>query len=558
MADSLFHEGVVSNGKTFRFPDTMSVATALTTLASLKRPGAIIWVGIPFIMSVVALILLLNNTSVWFFVLQHIVWRLGYNAGIGYILYSQSQTQKFQKFYSRVIKKPWVKWFLESSVIFTDHSEFRVKDYPEEFGAWMLFRQVENVILANDLTSYAILFVVCVVKNIEALWQFSALPSVMLGVFSVWFALWSKVDAHRVLSEFAWYWGDFFFLVKKEVAFDGIFQMFPHPMYTVGYAFIYGLPLISNSFILFWVGVFAHACQMLFLVFVEEPHIQKVYCSASTPAQLEEKRKAKKILYGEIEGDPAYFDTDESVFLYNISFSRTKDMVLTVVICIHVALYVLASLPVSFFIGEFLFWVFLLYGVLSYILHLQGKSKWLTRRLSSPQKAFAVWKMLYNLCGTMTYISFFTCALLFYSSEGLFARLIRNHVFFVDLVWLMFAINVYYYGSCFSTTGKYGFYYADFFIEEMKPKLTYDGIYRYFSYPQLFVGVGFYYAFGILSASCTIVVLAAIVHAALAASTMLVEKPHLYAVDKNARADGGLKTAILTRIRKSTVERKSK
>lgn len=558
MGETVFHEGSVSNGKTFRFPDTMSCAAALTTTASLIRPGTIIWVGLPAIMIALALFLIQGQTSIWFFVFQHVAWRLAYNAGIGYILYSQSNSKKFQMFYSRVIKKQWVKWFLESSVIFSDHSEFRIKDYPEEFNAWMLFRQIENIILANDLVSYLILFGVCLVKNKDEVLQLAAIPNIVLGVLSALFAMWSKVDAHRVLSEFAWYWGDFFFLVKKEVAFDGIFQMFPHPMYTVGYAFIYGLPLMTNSFIVFWVGVFAHVCQILFLMFVEEPHIQKVYSSLSAPAELKEQEKRDLILYGKSKKDPAYFDVDESVFLFNIKRSRNKDIPLVFSLCIHIFLCLFAPLSVSFFVGEFLMWVILLYGGLSYILHRQGQSKWFTKKFSSPQKAFTVWKSLYNLCATMMYISFFTCAALLYTTEGFFAKAVRSHVFFVDLVWLMFSINVYYYASCFYTTGKFGFYFSDFFIDDIKTKLTYDGIYRYFSYPQIFVGVGFYYGCGILSGNIVVVLLAVAAHLALTVSTYLVEKPHLYVIDKNARSEGGLKSEIRNRIRQVTSEKKNR
>jgi hypothetical protein len=47
--------------------------------------------------------------------------------------------------------------------------------------------------------------------------------------------------------------------------------MFPHPMYTVGYAFYYGASLISRSYVVFYVSFFAHMLQLCFLTFVENP-----------------------------------------------------------------------------------------------------------------------------------------------------------------------------------------------------------------------------------------------------------------------------------------------
>jgi phosphatidylethanolamine N-methyltransferase len=38
------------------------------------------------------------------------------------------------------------------------------------------------------------------------------------------------MSAHRTLGHYAWFWGDFFFRIKTSLTFDGIFELFPHPM----------------------------------------------------------------------------------------------------------------------------------------------------------------------------------------------------------------------------------------------------------------------------------------------------------------------------------------
>ncbi|KAK9337344.1 hypothetical protein V1521DRAFT_433941 [Lipomyces starkeyi] len=240
--------GRTPDGTVFAVPETEDMVTALLDPRKPKSIADILTLTI--LTFYVALYLILpSNFRKWTFLGIYAISRLSYNGGLGYLLYQQSFHRWLTKWAakSRIFNRPGpnasVLRRTTYDIIKRELSAKMGSDYifetvPLEYNTWLLFRRVVDLILMSDFTSYILFAVAC--ASIPAN-QTMALHvgRWAAGIFLFLFNLWVKLDAHRVVKDYAWYWGDFFFLEDLELCFDGIFELVPHPMYSVGYAGYY-------------------------------------------------------------------------------------------------------------------------------------------------------------------------------------------------------------------------------------------------------------------------------------------------------------------------------
>ncbi|PWN24981.1 hypothetical protein BDZ90DRAFT_234589 [Jaminaea rosea] len=272
--------GTTKDGHSFVVPHTPDMLTSIFDPREPKTPLDFITIG-SLALQIILYFVLPRSLARPFFLLYFAFWRAAYNAGLGHILKQQSE----RNWITRTVKAKgwfdakrqpkmykWVRSHLETKM----EKDYNFEACPLDYNVWIFFRSIVDIILLNDFVAYSLFAFSC-----------TRLPeghSVVLHVLRwvvgwalIFFNLWVKMDAHRVVKDYAWYWGDCFFRITKDLVFDGVYEIAPDPMYSLGYAGYYGLSLVSGSYAVLFASLAAHFSQYLFMAYFENPHIERTY-----------------------------------------------------------------------------------------------------------------------------------------------------------------------------------------------------------------------------------------------------------------------------------------
>lgn len=521
--------GKTPDGKTFEVPETHDMVRSLFDPTLRKSYGEIIiCLCLASNFLIYRWLETIDATIIGFIVLYGF-WRLAYNFGIGVILYYQSnhntlvefakRNSLFQSSTSTVLQK-----LADLEIRSKMGKDYDPGTYPVEFNTWLLFRQFVDLILMQDFTTYMFLVYTC--GQDSALTQSVFLNStrIILGSLLVGFNLWVKIDAHRVVKDYAWYWGDFFFLEENELIFDGVFNLSPHPMYSIGYLGYYGFALITKSYLVLIVSLIAHSLQFVFLTWVENPHIEKIYGSDSIKHEVEE-----------IESNESYLKP--LIIFKNFNPVRISDY-LTLLLVFYTVVAPFVIQPYSetwnrvFFAAAVIIKLAQSIGV-SLILHKQSVSKAWTRSYLKHGldnvSAYSNWQVLYNLSLVLSYSSLFGVVVRevldgqYKLGSWLLLRVILGGLLVLLQLWTSYSI--------YESIGEFGWFYGDFFLPKLSYRqLTNSGIYRYLNDPERLLGISGIWGLTLITYSPFVFVLAMLWTAHVTIFITFVEKPHMIKV----------------------------
>lgn len=504
------------------------------------------------------------------FAFLFLFWRAAYNIGIGWLLHMQSNhrtlilwAKKLHLFVDPATGQnphPRLYRFIKRELEAKIPEDYSFEKSPIEYNTWLVFRRVVDLILMCDFTSYCLFAVACGSRPVGEGF-FMMILRWIGGLSLVLFNLWVKLDAHRVVKDFAWYWGDFFYLIDQDLTFDGVFEMAPHPMYSVGYAGYYGISMMAASYKVLFISILAHAAQFAFLVLVENPHIEKTYNAPPPRRRVVDPDNAVQEEMGSRSSSfnsestppvPLPFTTQPRSthgLVGSVDFHRVTDVSVFLIQLLFFALTILTpSTPTYqfiFIVNAALWRIWYSVGI-GYILNRQSARKSWTRHFvkfgEGQDEAWRQWKGIYHISMTACYASFIAAAWKVYAlpQDWGYGLAILKHVLGASLIGLQIWTSM----SIYESLGEFGWFFGDFFYDE-SPKLTYSGIYRFLNNPERVLGLAGVWGAVLITSHRAVIFLALLSHTLSIAFIQLVERPHMQKLyGRSLRQDAGLVKSI--------------
>lgn len=509
----------------------------------------------------------------------YLFWRAGYNIGIGYLLQIQSHHRRlvtwarkwclFENPAQGKNPRPWLYKIIKRELELKIPKDYKFEEAPIEYNTWLVFRRVVDLILMCDFTSYCLFAIACTGRPAgESLLM--AIARWAGGIILVGLNLWIKLDAHRVVKDYAWYWGDFFYLIDQELTFDGVFEMAPHPMYSIGYVGYYGISMMAASYNVLFISIIAHAAQFAFLIYVENPHIEKTYNpppprtpNIVKPPQGEMEISHESAITEGVDDTliqepiaiiPAFAASVPSQIhkllgLKNIDLFRNTDVSILLLVGYLAVMTAFTPSTLIFqtmFVIHAVIWRLWCSVGLGIVLVLQSNRKTWTRHFvkygESKEEAWRQWKGLHYLSMTMCWASFIAATWKMYSppSDWGYGLALLKHVLGYSLV----ALQIWTAVSIYDSLGEFGWFFGDFFFDH-PPKLTYSGIYRYLNNPERILGLAGLWGAVLISSSRAIFFVALLSHTLTLAFIQYVEKPHMDKLyGRSLRKEAGLTKSL--------------